>query len=79
MAVSQGSIEAAQVVRGMKADMARMAEAAARHGAERLVAPEPHRVPAYAVETDVLTQLMRIYYLCGRMARVVVSPERPSS
>jgi phosphate:Na+ symporter len=73
LAVTQTNVEAADVVCGMKADINRMAEAAARHGAGRLVAKAPHRRPAYQIETDMLENLKRIYYFSKRMARIVVS------
>jgi len=74
MAVTQTSVEAAQVVRGMKEGVNRMAEAAAAHGADRLRAPEPQRLAAYAIEMDMLENLKRVYYFSKRMARVVVRP-----
>lgn len=75
-AVAQRSEEAARVVVGMKPAINRMAEAAAEHGADRLVAPEPHRLPAYAIELDVMESLKRVYYFAKRMARVVVPSRR---
>jgi phosphate:Na+ symporter len=75
LAVTQTSAAAAHVVQGMKPDISRMAEAAAAHGALRLVAPEPHRLPAYQVEMDMFGNLKRIYYFAMRMTRVVMPPE----
>ncbi len=73
MAVTQTNVEAARVVRGMKSEVNRLAEAAAAHGADRLQASEPQRLPTYAVEMDMLENLKRVYYFSKRMARVVVS------
>jgi hypothetical protein len=42
------------------------------HEAKRLVAEEPNRLSAYAVEMNMLENLKRIYYFCKRMARSVV-------
>ncbi|MFV1958412.1 MAG: Na/Pi cotransporter family protein [Planctomycetota bacterium] len=78
LAVTQTNVDAARVVTGMKADINRMAEAAARHGADRLVAPEPHRIASYQIETGMLENLKRIYYFAKRMARVVVPRDRGS-
>ena len=69
MAVSQKNEEAARRVRRMKEEINRLAESAALHEAERLVAEEPNRLQAYTMEMDVLENLKRIYYLAKRMAR----------
>jgi phosphate:Na+ symporter len=53
----------------MKAEINRLADAAALHEARRLVAAEPHRLSAYALETDMLEHQKRIYYFAKRMAR----------
>ncbi len=74
-AVTQDSEEAARVVVSMKSEINAMAAAAARHQAQRLVAPEPHRLRAYNVEMDVLENLKRIYYFCKRIARGVAPEE----
>ena len=73
MAVAQTSDEAARVVRNMKDDINRMAEAAAAHGLDRLHAPEPQRLPTYALEMNMLEYLKRIYYFSKRMARAVLA------
>jgi phosphate:Na+ symporter len=71
-AVTQKSPEAARMVVEMKQDINRLADSAALHQAERLVAEEPNRLPAYTVEMDVLQNLKRIYYFAKRMARAAV-------
>jgi phosphate:Na+ symporter len=71
-AVTQNNRKAASLVVGMKKDINRMAGAAALHEAERLVAEEPNRLPAYTIETDILKNLKRVYYFCKRMARSVL-------
>ncbi len=71
-AVTQKSPEAARVVVDMKQEINRLADSAALHQAERLVAQEPNRLPAYTVEMDVLQNLKRIYYFAKRMARAAV-------
>lgn len=71
-AVSQRSREAAQVVMEMKSEVRRMAEMASEHEAQRLVADEPRRIEAYALEIDVLKSLNRVFYFSKRMARGVL-------
>ena len=75
LAVTQENVEAAAVVRGMKPAINRMADAAARHGVDRLVADEPHRLAAYAIERDMVENLKRVYYFATRMARAIVPGE----
>ena len=72
MAVSQKNKEAARHVNAMKADVNRLADSAALHEAQRLVAEEPNRLPAYTMEMDVLENLKRIYYFAKRMARTTL-------
>ena len=71
-AVTQKSTEAARIVVEMKQHINRLADSAAIHQAERLVAEEPNRLPAYTMEMDVLQNLKRIYYFAKRMARAAV-------
>jgi phosphate:Na+ symporter len=71
-AVTQENEEAALEVVRMKQEINRMAESAALHKAARLVAEEPNRLAAYALETDQLESLKRIFYFCKRMARGVI-------
>lgn len=74
-AVTQKSEEAARVVIGMKRTINELADSAAMHEARRLVAEEPKRLPTYALETDMLEDLKRVYYFCKRMAKAVVPEE----
>jgi phosphate:Na+ symporter len=75
LAATERSKEAAQRVVDMKREINRLASSAALHEARRLVAKEPNRLPAYAVEMDILENLKRIYYFCKRIAREVIPPE----
>jgi len=77
LAVTRRDEAAARVVTGMKAEINRLADSAALHEARRLVAREPNRLPAYAIETDVIENLKRIYYFTKRMARAVVREQPP--
>lgn len=75
-AVAQSNVEAARVVTGMKGEIADLADSAAAHQAERLVAAEPKRIPAYTIEIDIIEKQKRIYYFAKRMAKsVMVSDE----
>jgi phosphate:Na+ symporter len=75
-AVSQNNEEAARMVTSMKDEIAGMSESAAAHQAERLVAEEPNRIPAYTIEMDIIEKQKRIYYFAKRMAKTVLSVER---
>ena len=68
------SPDSARIVVEMKKEINRLAASAAMHQAERLVAEEPNRLPAYKIEMDVLQNLKRIYYFAKRMAKTV-TPE----
>ena len=70
-AVSEDDSEAAVAVTGMKKEIARIANSAAAHEAQRLVANEPQRIETYTVEMDITEKLQRIYYFARRMARTV--------
>jgi phosphate:Na+ symporter len=69
---TQKNEEAARRVVDMKQEINRLADDAARHQAQRLVAEEPGRLEAYTFETDVLQNLKRIYYFTKRMTRLTV-------
>jgi phosphate:Na+ symporter len=69
---------AADRVVKMKREVNRLATQAARHQAQRLVAKEPNRLPAYAVERDILEHLKRVYYFSKRIARRVREMPAPS-
>lgn len=70
-AVAQNNDLAAQTVTSMKQEISRIAESAAAHQAQRLVAEEPNRIPAYTIEVDIIEKLKRIYYFAKRMAKTV--------
>ncbi|RDH83667.1 MAG: NAD+ kinase [endosymbiont of Escarpia spicata] len=74
-AVSQNSEEAAQIVTAMKEEITKMTDSAAAHQAERLVAEEPNRIPAYTIEVDIIEKQKRIYYFAKRMAKSVTALE----
>jgi phosphate:Na+ symporter len=70
-AVAQKNELAARTVTSMKQEITRIADSAAAHQAQRLVAEEPNRIPAYAIEIDIIEKLKRIYYFAKRMAKTV--------
>jgi phosphate:Na+ symporter len=71
-AVSQRNELAAQSVISMKSEIARLVDSAAVHEAQRLVAEEPNRIPAYTIEMDIIEKQKRIYYFAKRMAKTVM-------
>ncbi len=75
IAVTQRNEQEAARVSAMKDEINSLERAAARHEAERLVAPEPNRVEAYRFEIDVINNLKRIYYFSKRTARAAVPAE----
>ena len=72
-AVSQNNKEVALTVIGMKSEIDNLANSAAIHQAQRLVANEPNRIPAYTIEMDIIEKQKRIYYFAKRMAKSVIS------
>ena len=64
-----------RVVSSMKQEINKLADSAAIHQAQRLVAEEPNRLPAYTVEMGILENLKRIYYFTKRMARAATPEE----
>ena len=74
-AVSQKNDLAARNVTSMKQEISRIADSAAAHEAQRLVAVEPKRIPAYTLEIDIIEKLKRIYYFAKRMAKTVETEE----
>ncbi|MES9897461.1 MAG: Na/Pi cotransporter family protein [Sedimenticola sp.] len=74
-AVAQNNGSAARNVILMKHEVDSMADSAAIHQAERLVAEEPNRIPAYTIEMDIIEKQKRIYYYAKRMAKTVVPGE----
>ena len=71
LAVAQKNSGAAKRVVEMKQSIDHLADSAAMHEAQRLVAEEPNRLRAYTIEVDILNNFKRIYYFTRRMARSV--------
>ena len=59
----------------MKEEITDLADSAAAHQAQRLVAEEPNRIPAYTIEIDIIEKQKRIYYFAKRMAKSVLVSE----
>ena len=74
-AVAQNNELAARSVTSMKQEIQHIADSAAIHQAQRLVAEEPNRIPAYTIEIDIIEKLKRIYYFAKRMAKTVETEE----
>ena len=71
-ALVEGNEKDARAVTAMKQQINAKAEAIALHHAARLAAPDAHRIELYRFETDVVTNLRRIYYFAKRTARVAI-------
>ncbi len=74
-AVSQSNEEAAKSVIAMKSEITSLVNSAAAHQAERLVAEEPNRIPAYTIEIDIIEKQKRIYLFAKSMAKSVLSED----
>ncbi|MEE8457917.1 MAG: Na/Pi cotransporter family protein, partial [Acidimicrobiia bacterium] len=72
VAVTQKDQGAARTVTGMKREVQHLERDLTSHQTERLVADEPNRIATYRFETDVITNLKRVYYFSRRIARVAV-------
>jgi len=71
-AVAQNNPKTAKMVIDMKDEITELANSAAIHQAERLVADEPNRLEAYTTEIDIVEKQKRIYYFAKRMAKTVI-------
>jgi len=74
-AVTGNDQKAAQEVIAQKIEVTRLIDEATRHQVKRLMVDEPNRLATYAVETDVIEKLKRIYYFAKRMAKAVAPEE----
>jgi phosphate:Na+ symporter len=74
-ALAEDDSEAAERVIDAKGHINELIDAATLHQADRLVADEPNRLAAYAVEVDVIERQKRIYYFAKRIAKSVVGEE----
>jgi phosphate:Na+ symporter len=72
LAVTQKNEKAARVVIKMKANINELADSAALHGAERLIADAPAREETYSLEMNIIENLKRVYYFTKRMCRVLI-------
>ena len=73
--VAQNNVQTANLVINMKDEITELANSAAIHQAERLVADEPNRLEAYTTEIDIVEKQKRIYYFAKRMAKTVVAED----
>ncbi len=73
LAVTQKNEMAAHQVSAMKKTINSMETAAIQHEARRLVADRADRVDLYRLETDVISNLKRVYYFSRRVARAAVA------
>lgn len=71
-AVDSVDVELANQVIALKPEVQRLGAVAVRHHMERLMAPEAKRLPAFAIETDMIEDLRRIYYFAKRIAHSLI-------
>jgi phosphate:Na+ symporter len=72
-AVEAWDSELAGEVIAQKPTIHALANRVAVHQVERLVAPEANRVPAFAIESDMIEDLRRVFYFAKRMAHDVAA------
>jgi len=54
-----------------KPNIQEMADRASKHLAQRLLTDEPNRVDVFRVESDIISQINRLYYYAKRIAKVI--------
>lgn len=67
---------ALQVI-ALKPEIQRLADNATSHVAVRLLADAPNRVDVFRVESDIISQINRLYYYAKRIAKVIARDEDP--
>jgi len=67
-AVSQNNKEVVLTVICMKSEIDQLTNSVTIHQAQRLVANEPNRIPAYTIEMDIIEKQKLIYHFAKRMA-----------
>jgi phosphate:Na+ symporter len=72
-AFEKGDEGAARELVAMKPMIQRLADNAARHEADRLLAPVGDRMRAYSIETDIIEHLRRIFYFAKRISHGVIN------
>jgi len=72
VAVRERDLELARRVVAMKPAIQKLADGATRHVVDRLRADESRRLPSFAVETDMIEDLRRIFYFAKRIAHSVI-------
>ncbi len=70
-AVVENNPDLAREVIDMKDAISQLAQSAAMHQIQRLVAEEPNRLAAYTIEMDIIEKLKRTYYFAKRMAKSI--------
>jgi phosphate:Na+ symporter len=74
-AVVQNDVPVATEVIDAKDDVNDLANEADTHLGQRLTAPEPNRLQAFRIESDVIENFKRIYYFAKRIAKVVAEAD----
>jgi phosphate:Na+ symporter len=67
----------ADKVLAMKAEVRSFVADAEAHQSRRLVAAEPHRLDAYAIEIDIIDEFKRVYSHAKRIAKAVQADDAP--
>jgi phosphate:Na+ symporter len=70
-ALAENDLEAAAAVVAMKQQVDRTASDATLQVAERLLADEPNRIALFRIETDLIGQYRRLFYLAKRIAKTL--------
>ena len=78
-AVSQEDPALANKVLQRRTRIGELAEKASAHLAQRLLTDEPNRVEVFRVESDIISQINRLYYFAERIAKVITRADRELS
>ena len=68
-ALEQNNVELANKIIAMKSAINELAEQITNHLAKRLLTNEPDRITLYRIETDIISQIKRLYYFVKRIAK----------
>lgn len=76
-AYCQTDFEAARRVIDSKEEVYGMADQAMQHLSRRLLADEPNRVKAFSIESDIVSQFKRLFYISRRLAKLSLTESKP--
>ncbi|RMF42279.1 MAG: Na/Pi cotransporter family protein [Planctomycetota bacterium] len=76
--LADADLAASRSAADSKSEVYRLADQAASHLAQRLVADEPNRLDAFRTESDIIEHMKRINTLTRRIARLLIEIDQPT-